>query len=158
MLEKSDWQELNYNQETVCLRGREAKLLLQRNGKKQPLKSWGEEIFACLKELIDSLANTKGSGFYKTALLQQQKILEEPHKSPSARILAEMKKENLNYHSYILKKSEEHKSYFLKQPLKKEFFELMLQEKNLSLKRTASIEKQDKISFADFLKDYLQQI
>ena len=34
----------------------------------------------------------------------------------------------------------------------------MLQEKNLSLKRTASIEKQDKISFADFLKDYLQQI
>ena len=156
MLEKSDWQELNYNQETVCLRGREAKLLLQRNGKKQPLKSWGEEIFACLKELIDFLANTKGVSLYKTALLQQQKILEEPDKSPSARILAEMKKENLSYHSYILKKSEKHKSYFLKQPLKKEFLELMLQEKKSSLQETAAIEKKNKISFAEFLKDYLQ--
>ena len=61
-----------------------------------------------------------------------------------------------NYHSYILEKSEEHKSYFLKQPLKKEFLELMLQKKKSSLQETAAIEKKDKISFAEFLKDYLQ--
>ena len=155
-LEKLEWQELNYNQEIVCLRGRAAKLLLQRNGKKQPLKSWGEEIFACLKEFIDFLANTKGAGFYGTALLQQQKILEDPAKTPAARILAEMEEKNLSYHSYILEKSEEHKSYFLKQPLKKEFLELMLQKKKSSLQETAAIEKKDKISFAEFLKDYLQ--
>ncbi len=158
MLEAADWQELNYNQETACLRGRQPKLLLQRDRKKQSLKSWGEEIFDCLKELIDSLATTNNSKFYKTSLSAWQKILEEPDNTPSAIILKEMEEKNLSYYSYILEKSEKHKDYFLNQPIKKDFLALMSKEKTSSLKNTATIEKQDKISFGDFLKDYLQQI
>ena len=152
LFNSKELEEIENNKKAVCLRGRKEGLLLSNQGEKQTFLAWSNTIFACLNEIANWLQSPK----LTQALAEQQTLILDSSKTPSARILAGMKKSKISFQSYILKKSQEQQSYFLNQTTASKFKDKMETENKQSLLKLAKIEKTEKVDFESFFKKYFQ--
>jgi glutamate--cysteine ligase len=152
-----DRLDIEYNQQAVALRGREPGLALRRNARELGLRDWAEEICAVLDGICLLLDAGDADGPYGRALELQREGIADPDRLPSARMLAQMAASNESYFQYALRLSREHRDYFVNSRLadaKREQFE---DEVRRSLAQQREIEASDKISFAEYLKNYFSQ-
>ncbi len=92
-LDKDEHQEVNENQMKVALNGRNKNLKLRRNEKKIKMRGWAEEIFEELAPIAKSLDKNFTESHYVKNLARQKAKLEDPELTPSAIILADIKKQ-----------------------------------------------------------------
>jgi len=143
------------NQVAVAHRGRDPELVLHDGGRTRTVREWGGEILAAMGLLAEMLDTDQAERPYGQALKQFDDAIAEPELTPSARVLAEMQENQEPFFRFAMRTSLSHRDRFLGCPLdpaQDAFFQ------NLSVRsldQQRDIEADDKLSFEEYLNDYL---
>lgn len=152
-----DFQVYNRNQLDVAHQGRKPGLILEKSGEKISLNDWANEIFSEMQPVCEILDQQQNNKRYHTALTRLQQRIDQPEKTPSAKILESMRNFDQPFGCYALEASNKHADYFKNQTLpdafNQEFNELARQ----SHQQQKDIENNDELSFDDFLANYFAQ-
>jgi len=144
------------NQYRVAERGREPALRLQRNGGDVTLLQWGLELLDECAPIADALDDACGGRVHRDALAEADSALRDPARTPSARVLREMKRDHGDsYIAFALAKSLEHRRQFIEgraAPGAEARLQQMVDE---SLERQHTMEACDSASFEDYRQQYL---
>ena len=98
-----------------------------------------------------------GGTLYAGALADQQAKVFDPEKTPSARILQEMRELDLPFFRLAMSYSEKWAAHFADAPLAQDIAEAMARETERSLRAQKDIEASDNISFDKYLKNFFNQ-
>mgnify|MGYP001827440046 FL=1 len=150
-------REIDNNLSAVCYRGREPGLELQRNGRPVKLKHWAGELCSALTGFAGLLDSAATGTPYRDALLAQVESVNDPERTPSARILAGMREHNEGYFDYANRMSLQHQQYFLNLPYDAAQFRDHTATVQQSLTRQRAAEAADEVSFDEFLQAYFAQ-
>ena len=157
-LDAEERQMIDANQMATALNGRDPALVLQRRrGSALPLRRWAEQILGSLQAVCEVLDSDRTGRPYAATLTEQQESLADPDRTPSARILAQMRASGENFFRYARRLSEQHRRLFEERPLARErvlFFTAMAER---SLREQGELEAADELSFDEFLQRYFAQ-
>lgn len=134
--------------------GRDTEMLLKRRGKKTALSDWGNEILQKIKPICELLDVDRNDGAYLSAWQEQQEKMDEPAATPSARVLDSMIENNESFFDYGLRKSQEHRAWFDKQPIDEQQLAKMEQTVADSLAKQLQREADDEVNFDEYLAAY----
>ena len=124
-----DWSEVIENHRAVAKRGRDPRLELQRGGKTIGLSEWAGEIVAGVNAVAELIDNGGQSTDYRQAVGAQAELIDNVDATPSARILADLRTEQLGFFRYALRCAEQSKEYFAAlAPLSAERLDLFVSE------------------------------
>ena len=147
----------NDNQLAVAHQGRKPGLGLEKNGQKIPLKTWANEILAAMQPVCVILDQHHPDKPYSVALSTQQKLVDNPDLTASARMLTQMRANSQTFTGFALEKSEEHAHYLHQMKLSatdiKKFTELAED----SHVKQRDIESKPQLPFDEFLHRYFTQ-
>lgn len=149
--------EIDENELAAAHRGREPGLTLWRNGEEVTLQAWGLELCEQLLAVCGQLDADKIGSPYTDALRRQMESLRDPDRTPSARMLAEMRANGESFFQFAMRMSRSHYEYFKSRELtaqRRRFFE---EEAERSLERQAHLERTTDSSFDDYLTQYFAQ-
>lgn len=149
-------KEIDDNEMLVALRGREPGLQLDRLGKKVSFKHWAQEIFESMKPICVTLDQARNTTRYSKALHDLSELVDDPEKTPSARMLREMKEHKEGFHHFAKRMSYQHDHYFKQLVISKESNQLLQDSVIASAKKQTDIEQSDNMSFDDFLIKYFK--
>jgi len=157
-LDAEERRTIDDNQMATALNGRDPGLVLERRRDPAlPLRRWVREILDELQPIGELLDLGEHGRPYATAVVEQREALADPDRTPSARILAEMRASGENFFQYARRWSEQHRQYFQSLPLDENRARFFTETAERSLGEQAVIEAGDKISFEEFLRRYFEQ-
>ncbi len=146
-----DWNEL-----AAAHQGRDPGLKLKRNDGEVRLRDWGLELCDALQPVCDLLDEQLAEKPYQASLALQRERLMDAEKTPSARMLAEMRERGESFFEFAQRMSKQHQRYFNQlESLEDQY--LLEQEAGDSWRRQREIEASDSMSFDEFLSDYFAQ-
>lgn len=145
---------IDYNHGVVARRGREPGLMLRRQKRKAPLADWAREITGAMQgvaELLDA-----GTGrHYRRALDASAALVDDPDRTPSARLLRELRENRQPLADYCLGLSRRYRDHFLALPPESNrHYHLLEVEAQASLDRQCWIEEHDTLTFEEYLAAY----
>jgi len=147
---------LDANHLLVARRGREPGLRLGREGRSFPMADWARELLDSMQGLCEMLDHGELARPYTSALEQQRAKIEDVERTPSARLLAEMRQTGESFFQLALRMSNLHKDYFLGlYPPNESRLGEFAAEARESLDAQRSIEAADKTGFDTYLAHYL---
>ncbi len=150
--------DIDNNELIAAHRGRQPGLELRRRGEAIGLRAWGEAMLDNMQgvcELLDTLHTTDA---YVRALATQRDKLADPELTPSARMLAEMRANGEGFFHFAMRMSQQHREYFLQQPLESARAAEFQRMAETSQRLQADLEAADDKSFARYLRDYFAQL
>ena len=112
-ISRDEQSSLDANHLTVARRGREPNLMLKRDGRDHSMREWAWELLDDMQGICEMLDHGEATRPYCAALEQQRAKLEEVERTPSARLLAEMRQTGETFHELALRMSNLHKDYFV---------------------------------------------
>ena len=120
------------------------------------IAGWATEILRDLEGIAAVMDGSDGGDDYGQAVRTMAALVEDPGKTPSARLLAELREQQCSYFEYILNLSRGHKSYFaavapLSEPRNAEFE----REAARSIERQREVEASDETGFDEYLARYI---
>ena len=134
--------------------GRRPGLTLTRDGAEVPLPVWADELLERIRPLARLLdAEHNESGVHEAALAQQKAKVADPAKTPSARVLEEVRALG-SAAAFGLRQSQLHAATFRDSPLMPAEEAAFAEQAAASLAEQAAIEGQDTVSFDDFVAAY----
>ena len=149
--------EIGANQLAVARRGREPGLRLQRSGASVGLQRWGLEVLAQLEPICRLLDHADPTQAYGASLAAQRMALEDPDRTPSARILKDMRGHGESFFQFARRLSEAHRASFVAHKLPFATEAAMTAEVKASLQEQVAIEAADTLSFEEYLHRYFSQ-
>jgi glutamate--cysteine ligase len=151
-----DKEALDANHLRVARRGREPGLTLNREGREVPMIEWARELLDAMQGLCEMLDHGEPSRPYQTALEQQRAKIDDVERTPSARLLAEMRQTGESFFHLAQRMSRMHKDYFLGlyPPNERRLAEFAAAAQE-SHEEQARIEAADKCDFDTYLAHYL---
>jgi glutamate--cysteine ligase len=154
-LDAEERQMIDNNQMAAALTGRDPALILQRRREPAtPLRRWAADILQRLQPVSELLDIGEETRPYAMALAEQREALADPDRTPSARILAEMRASGENFFRYARRLSEQRRDALQSEPLAEERVRFFTEAAERSLREQAEIEAADDISFDEFLRRY----
>jgi glutamate--cysteine ligase len=152
----AEQETLDANHVLVARRGREPGLRLDRDGRKTPMLGWARELIDSMQGVAEIFDRGDPSRPYSAALAVQAAKIENVTLTPSARMLAELESTGESFFDLALRMSKLHKEYFLAlYPPNVERLAEFRAEADESLRAQASIEAADKLSFEQYLAEYV---
>jgi glutamate--cysteine ligase len=155
-IDGAEEESIERNHLAVARRGREPGLLLERNGRQVPMHDWCTELLDSMQGVCELLDSSHPQRPYLAALRDQALKLEDVERTPSARLLREMREREQSFQDLALRVSREHKAYSLQSPqpapARMHEFEAEVAE---SRQAFAAIEAARRGSFEDYLAAYL---
>ena len=153
---RSEQDTLDANHLKVARRGREPGLTLNREGREYPMIDWARELLDAMQGLCENLDHGEPTRPYATALEQQRAKLDDVDRTPSARLLSEMRQSGETFFELAQRMSKLHKEYFLGlyPPNERRLaqFSAAAQESHRAQER---VEATDKADLDTYLADYL---
>ena len=147
---------LDANHLLVARRGREPNLMLSREGRGISMAAWARELLDSMQGLCEMLDHGEPARPYSSALEQQRAKIEDVERTPSARLLAEMRQTGESFFQLALRMSNLHKDYFLGlYPPNESRLSEFATEAGDSLQAQRSIEAADHGNFDAYLAHYL---
>ena len=137
-----------------CGRGRDFALL--RQGRQVPLRQWGEDILARMKEVAEVL-DAQGGGAYVSSVDKVKPCLRDQDATPSARVLKTLRNNRESFAEFALRLSTEHAGHWRQHPVDAEKYRAFEQDARTSWDEQARIEDSDTMSLDDYLQRYWQQ-
>ncbi|HEC17388.1 MAG TPA: glutamate--cysteine ligase [Sedimenticola sp.] len=156
-IDACEGREIDENLVQTAHRGRDPALRLQRGGEAVSLPEWASELCDVMTGVCDLLDAGDADRPYSRALRQYRELVRDPDRTPSARILAEMRRRGEGFFHFARRISLEHKDYFDGLGLHRERRAFFEREAAASLERQAAIEASDTLSFDEFLEKYFSQ-
>ena len=147
---------LDANHLLVARRGREPNLMLRREQRDFPMIEWARELLDSMQGLCEMLDHGEPARPYSSALEQQRAKIDDVERTPSARLLAEMRQTGESFFQLALRMSKLHKDYFLGlYPPNESRLGEFAAEAQESLEAQRNIEAADKVNFEAYLEHYL---
>jgi glutamate--cysteine ligase len=112
-ISRGEQAALDANHLLVARRGREPGLMLNRDGREVPMTQWAGELLESMQGLCEMLDHGEPARPYSSALEQQCAKLDDVERTPSARLLAEMRQTGETFFQLAGRMSKLHKDYFL---------------------------------------------
>jgi glutamate--cysteine ligase len=149
-------EALDANHLRVARRGREPGLSLNREGREVPMIEWARELIDAMQGICELLDHGEPARPYRTALDQQRAKIDDVERTPSARLLTEMRQTGESFFHLAQRMSKMHKDYFLDlyPPNERRLAEFAAQAEE-SHQEQARIEAADKSDFDTYLAHYL---
>jgi len=148
--------DLDANHLTVAKLGREPGLRLNRDGRKFPMLDWAAELLDDMQGICELLDHGEPARPYATALEQQRAKINDVARTPSARMLAEMRETGESFFDLAQRMSKLHKDYFLDlYPPNERRLEEFAAAAAESHEAQSRIESADKLNFDQYLAQYL---
>ncbi len=141
----------------VAHRGREPGLMLQCASGDLSLRDWARSILDAMEPLCDLLDIGNPDGVHVSTLMVQRAKVENPDKTPSARMLAEMRREGEGFYAFARRMSRAHQRHFDARPLCPERRAFHEEVACRSLREQREIEAADDLDFAEFLRRYFDE-
>jgi glutamate--cysteine ligase len=155
---REEQAKLDANHLKVARRGREPGLTLDRDGREVPMTQWARELLDSMQGICELLDYGEPSRPYATALEQQLVKIDDVERTPSARLLADMRQSGESFFQLAQRMSKMHKDYFLDlYPPNESRLAEFAQAAEESLREQARIEAADKIDFDTYLARYLAE-
>ncbi|HMZ11342.1 glutamate--cysteine ligase [Plasticicumulans sp.] len=156
-IELQEQLDVNANLERVARAGRDPGLLLARRGASIGLRDWGLGILAALEPVCAVLDGADPESPYTAALNEQRGKLEDPARTPSARVLAEMGEREEGFFDFGWRLAAEHAATLRRRPLRpaREAEFRVLAERSHA--EQAAMEAADDIGFEEYLRRYFAQ-
>jgi glutamate--cysteine ligase len=153
---RSEQEALDANHLQVARRGREPGLKLNREGREFPMADWARELLDAMQGLCEMLDHGEPARPYTAALEQQRVKIEDVERTPSARLLAEMRQTGESFFELARRMSKLHKDYFLDlyPPNERRLAEFAAEAQE-SHEAQERIEASDKVDFDTYLADYV---
>jgi glutamate--cysteine ligase len=152
----SEQAGLDANHLLVARRGREPNLMLRREQRDFPMIEWARELLDSMQGLCEMLDHGEPARPYASALEQQRAKIDDVERTPSARLLAEMRQTGESFFQLALRMSKLHKDYFLGlYPPNESRLGEFAAEAQESLEAQRNIEAADKANFEAYLAHYL---
>jgi len=112
-ISRHEQEALDANHLKVARRGREPGLTLNREGRSYPMQDWARELLDAMQGLCEMLDEGEPGRPYAAALEQQRAKIDDVARTPSARILDEMRQTGESFFTLAQRMSKLHKDYFL---------------------------------------------
>jgi len=152
----SEQPALDENHLLVARRGREPNLMLRREGRDFPMIEWARELLDSMQGLCEMLDHGEPARPYSAALEQQRAKIDDVERTPSARLLAEMRQTGETFFQLALRMSKLHKDYFLGlYPPNESRLREFAAEAQESLEAQRNIEAADRANFDTYRANYL---
>jgi len=148
-------QQINRNQAAVARHGRNPDLRLERNGDSVALRTWAAELCSALQGICEALDGRDRERGYGRALAEQVEAVHDADRTPSARILAEMRRGREPFSEFAMRLSMQHARYFRELPMSPEVERLYREAARDSLAEQARLEADESVSFKEYLRQYL---
>ncbi|ROS01973.1 glutamate-cysteine ligase [Sinobacterium caligoides] len=145
------------NLKLVVNEGRRPGLQLNFCGECKVLTDWGLEMLDKMAGIAEQFDQVFDGDDYRQALQQQREKLEDPEKTPSARILADMTKAGVGYFHFAMDQSKRQQQLYLQQPMAAKDADLCARQATQSIERLQTVESEQELPFKDFLSDYYRQ-
>ena len=153
-IEDAERVAIDKNELDTAHRGRDPQLSLTRNGESVLLKHWAEEVLGEMQGVCELLDNGVEGTPYSDALKQQQAAVIDPECTPSARMLADMRERHEGFYHFAKRMSQQHSEYFAKTVLSNEAIDMLEAKASESISKQVMIEKNDQVSFTEYLANY----
>jgi len=154
---QQEYREALQNQLATVYEGRHPQLQLQRQGSAVGLRQWGQELLASMQPVAAMLDSASDSLRFSQSLATMEERLANSDKTPSARIIEELRQQGLSYFHWSLAKSREHKAAILATPANTELEQAYDEMASTSLRDQQQIEAADDISFEQYIANYFAQ-
>jgi glutamate--cysteine ligase len=153
---ESEQGGLDANHLLVARRGREPNLMLKRDGRDFPMLDWARELLDAMQGLCELLDHGEAARPYTSALEQQRAKIDDVERTPSARLLTDMRQSGESFFQLALRMSKLHKDYFLDlyPPNERRLAEFAAAARE-SHEAQARIEAADDTDFDTYLAHYL---
>lgn len=149
---------INRNQGLVARRGRDPTLNLSRgDGRPVRLGEWASELFDTLHTPARLLDEAHQWSRYRDCLAGLRARVEEPERTPSARVLSEMRDRDEEFVQFAMRISREHEQYFLTESLPEETRRRFADAAATSLAEQKRLEDADQQSFEAYLEAYFRE-
>jgi glutamate--cysteine ligase len=147
---------LDANHLLVARRGREPNLMLRREGRDFSMTEWARELLDSMQGLCEMLDHGEPARPYASALEQQRAKIDDVERTPSARLLAEMRQTGESFFQLALRMSKLHQDYFLGlYPPNQSRLGEFAAEAQESLEAQRHVEAADSLDFDRYLSHYL---
>ncbi len=149
--------DIDHNMELVAHRGRDDQLRLSRQDEEIKLSDWAYEICSNMRAICEQLDGDDPKCPYSSVLEQQLEIVADPERTPSALMLAEMRKNGDGFFHFAQSMSLQYKQFFDDWHLDQASKQMFEQEVSRSTEQQNLMEDADNISFERFLERYFDQ-
>ena len=154
-LDDRGWDELSANHSATAKRGRDPDLRLQRDGKEISLAAWADEILRGVREVAALLDRGGDNDDYSQSVAAQQARVEDPDRTPSARLLSELTSTGCSFFEFAMNAAKGHRDYFASLvDLPEDRMRFFADEARESLQRQRQIEASSTERFDDYLAAY----
>jgi glutamate--cysteine ligase len=148
-------EETKLNQTQTAKHGRDPAFRLHRDGREVELGVWAREILDKISAIAEFIDIEEGGDSYAQATRQMMDVVNDAETTPSAQLLAELRKEGCSFFDYARSLASNHRDYFGEiTPLSDERVTEFEQETALSIERQRAIEEGDQISLDEYLENY----
>lgn len=151
---KVEQQAIDANEMAAAHRGREPGLRLVRDGGEVPLKAWALEVCDAMVGICEVMDGAAPDRPYGSSLEAQRAAVEDPDRTPSALMLAQMRANGESFHEFAARMSRTYQRFFRQKEVSPERAALLEREAQESLRRQARMEADDGEPFEHFLERY----
>lgn len=148
---------IDQNELDVAHRGREPGLMLMRADGEISLRDWGLEVCDEMQAVCEYLDSSVEDAPYTHALEEQRAAILDPERTPSARMLAEMRENDEGFYHFAQRKSLAHCDYFKQLSIDSARKTMLDEAVRESLIRQQEIEANDTCSLDEYLERYFKQ-
>ncbi|MGD8175176.1 glutamate--cysteine ligase [Marinimicrobium sp. ARAG 43.8] len=153
-----EYRNIQENQERIVYRGREPGLKLCREDGEVLMNEWAHELLAAIRDCAVSLDASRGqTDTGQASVAAQQRKLDDPELTPSARVLAGMRREQQTFFRYTMTQAQQHGDRFRRRPLAADMQAHYRAMAAKSLQDQRAVEAADTLSFEDYLANYYRQ-
>ena len=145
------------NLEAVVNRGRKPGLMLQTAEGSQSLQDWATGLLSAMAPIARMLDETHETDSYSGALQIQQAKVDDPELTPSARVLREMREQQVPFFRLAMNYSERWAEQFRSEAAPAAVTRRLREEAERSLQAQAEIEAADDLSFEQYLANFYAQ-
>ena len=147
--------EIDRRDVLVAREGRRPGLSLERDGRNVPLTDWGRELLDGVGAVAQRL-DADGQG-YMAAVERERAALDDPQRTPSARLLQDLAAERLTFFEYAFDLARRHHDYFMELPLPAERGQWLAAVAAQSLDEAKALERAPHRSFEEYLANYFAE-
>ncbi len=147
-------REIDSNAMRVAHMGRKKDLVLQRHNRDILLQDWAQDICQALEPIAVQLDALEGRTDYMETLNVQKDKVADTSKTPSAKILEDMRVHEKGFFVYMREKSELYKNMMTSKQLPAERMAQFVKQAEESIRRQKTIEQEDYLTFEEYLQLY----
>lgn len=154
-ISEDESKQIRYNIDHIAYFGRESDLRLFNQSTAVSAKSWSLSFFENLAMVAEVMDGVHGGMSYRAAVESQKEKVLNPELTPSAQVINTMRKNNWSYYQFANELSTEHERYFKSKSLNESVMSSFIQQAQESLNQQEALEASDKVSFDDFVTEYM---